>query len=157
MRRYVQTFDWYCTGNITVIHLCPVHSFVHLCLHIDTVPKPTISCKMNNDSSSNKSGTLECSADYKHSQTRSLLKFEWGSHGNVQPGPQLTISLGHEHDGHEYICNVSNPKSSETTTFTAKDCYPGKISSKCTVLYVMTHTHLRRILLKIYLFFCCNK
>ncbi|XP_027132622.1 uncharacterized protein LOC104940106 isoform X1 [Larimichthys crocea] len=96
---------------------------------IDTVPKPTISCKMNNDSSSKKSGTLECSADYKHSQTRSLLKFEWGSHGNVQPGPQLTISLGHEHDGHEYICNVSNPKSSETTTFTAKDCYPDESSS----------------------------
>lgn len=108
------------------------HSFVHLCLRIDEVSKPTISCKMDDGSSSNKSGTLECSAESKDSQTQSLTKLEWKSHGSVQPGPQLTIPLGGEHDDHEYICNVSNPKSSEITTFTAKDCYPGKISSKCT-------------------------
>lgn len=81
---------------------------------------------MNNGSSSDISGTqatLTCSA-----RPQSLMKFEWRLRGNVQPGPKLTISLGDEHDEEVYNCSVSNPLTIETATFTAKDCYPGKIS-----------------------------
>lgn len=100
--------------------------FEHLCLHVDRVVKPTISCEMNNGGISNKSGMLLCSAEPR--QPQSLMRFEWRSNENVQPGTKLTISLGNEYDDKVYSCRVSNPLSEETATFTAKDCYPGKIS-----------------------------
>lgn len=81
---------------------------------------------MNDRSSADISGiqaTLVCSADPGRHQ--SLTNIEWTSHGNVQPGPNLIISLGDKHDDEVYSCNVSNPLTHETATFTAKDCYPG--------------------------------
>ncbi|XP_036966454.1 dentin sialophosphoprotein-like isoform X3 [Acanthopagrus latus] len=89
---------------------------------IDRVAKPNISCEMNDGSGSNKSGTLLCSAEPR--QPRSLMKFEWRSRGKVQPGTNLTISLGDEYDDEEYSCRVQNPLSEETTSFIAKHCYP---------------------------------
>ncbi|XP_068428839.1 protein starmaker-like isoform X2 [Clinocottus analis] len=94
---------------------------------IDTVAKPTISCEMNDGGSSNVSGELVCSAEPR--PPRSLMKFEWRTHGDVRPGPQLRISLGDTHDDKVYSCNVSNNLSSEEATFTAKDCYPDESSS----------------------------
>lgn len=109
--------------------------FDHLCLHIDRVAKPNISCEMNDGSGSNKSGTLLCSAEPR--QPRSLMKFEWHvERGKVQPGTILTISLGDEYDDEVYICKVRNPLSEETTKFTAKDCYPGKISLRHQLLFI---------------------
>lgn len=67
---------------------------------------------------------LLCSVD----QPRPPLMFEWSSEGSVQPGETLTISLGAELDEQQYTCRVSNPVSLETVTFTAKDCYTGRIS-----------------------------
>lgn len=84
---------------------------------------------MNDGGSLNVSGELVCSAEPQPS-----LKFEWGARGNVQLGPQLQIPLGDEHDDEVYSCSVSNQLSKETTTFTAKDCYPGKISAGLSVL-----------------------
>ncbi|KAM8749313.1 uncharacterized protein AB9X84_014192 isoform 2-T2 [Acanthopagrus schlegelii] len=90
---------------------------------IDRVAKPNISCEMNDGGSSNKSGTLLCTAEPR--QPQSLMKFEWHvERGKVQPGTTLTISLGDEYDDEVYICEVRNPLSEETTKFTAKDCYP---------------------------------
>lgn len=97
-----------------------------LCLHTDKVAKPTITCEMNNGSSSDMSGVLVCSAELK--QPQSLMKFEWTSYGKLQHGPQLTISLGDKLDEEVYSCRVSNPLSNEMATFIAKDCYAGKIS-----------------------------
>nr|XP_046259823.1 neurofilament heavy polypeptide-like isoform X17 [Scatophagus argus] len=94
---------------------------------IDKVAKPTISCHMNNGTSSHISGTLLCSAEPRRPQN--LMKFEWSSKGKVHPGPQLVISLGGEYDDEVHICNVSNPLSTETATFTSKDCYPVNSSS----------------------------
>ena len=108
--------------------------FDHLCLHIDRVAKPNISCEMNDGSGSNKSGTLLCSAEPR--QPRSLMKFEWRSRGKVQPGTNLTISLGDEYDDEEYSCRVQNPLSEETTSFIAKHCYPGKISLRHQLLFL---------------------
>ncbi|KAM7407337.1 hypothetical protein PAMA_003183 [Pampus argenteus] len=95
---------------------------------IDRVTKPKIACEIIDGSSSTKSGIqamLTCSAESIHPQY--LLKFEWSSHGKVQPGPNLTISLGP--DDEVYSCDVSNPLSNDRHTFTAKDCYPVKDSS----------------------------
>ncbi|XP_029315338.1 nucleolar protein dao-5-like [Cottoperca gobio] len=96
---------------------------------IDKISKVAISCEMNDGSSSsaNISGKLVCSAEPRHLQ--SLMKIEWRSHGNVQPGPEFKISLADEHDEEKYSCSVSNPLSSETATFTAKDCILEKGSS----------------------------
>ncbi|CAK6953972.1 CD48 antigen-like [Scomber scombrus] len=83
---------------------------------IDKVAKPTISCQMINVTQA----TLMCSA--KSSLPQSLMKIEWSSHGIVRPGPNLTISLGD--DDEVYSCDVSNPLTKDTATFTAMDCYP---------------------------------
>ncbi|KAK2906004.1 hypothetical protein Q8A73_009947 [Channa argus] len=94
---------------------------------IDNVAKPTISCQMNESSSSNTHGneaTLNCFVESR--QPLSLLKFEWIIDGNIQPGPKLAITLGGAHDNEEYKCRVSNPLSSEMATFTTKDCYADK-------------------------------
>ena len=78
--------------------------------------------------SSSSEATLTCSAE--PTQPQSLMKYEWESSGNVQPGPELTILLEDEPDEKIYTCRVSNPLTSETTTFAAKTCFPGKISLK---------------------------
>ncbi|XP_075896040.1 SLAM family member 5-like [Nelusetta ayraudi] len=88
---------------------------------IENVGKPTITCQMSPDCSSKMSAVLLCIEDL--SQAPSPLKFEWISGGKVQPGKQLTISLGGELNTQQYICQVSNPLSQENATFTAKDCY----------------------------------
>ncbi|XP_073329208.1 uncharacterized protein [Pagrus major] len=107
-------------------------SSLHKLEVIDKVAKPTISCEMNDGGGSNKSGTLLCSVEPR--QPQSSMWFEWQSHGNVQPGPQLTISLGDKYDDEVYSCRVSNPLSEETATFTAKDCYPENNSVLIAVL-----------------------
>nr|XP_046259815.1 dentin sialophosphoprotein-like isoform X9 [Scatophagus argus] len=99
---------------------------------IDKVAKPTISCHMNNGTSSHISGTLLCAAEPRRPQN--LMKFEWSSKGKVQPGPQLVISLGGEYDDEVHICRVSNPLSTETATFTSKDCYPAVKSSSAALI-----------------------
>nr|XP_046259817.1 dentin sialophosphoprotein-like isoform X11 [Scatophagus argus] len=104
-----------------------LHHSRHKLEVIDKVAKPTISCHMNNGTSSHISGTLLCAAEPRRPQN--LMKFEWSSKGKVQPGPQLVISLGGEYDDEVHICRVSNPLSTETATFTSKDCYPVKSSS----------------------------
>lgn len=71
---------------------------------------------------------LVCSAELKQPQLR--MEFEWISQGNVHHGPRLTVFLGDKFDVEEYSCRVSNPLSSETATFIAKDCYAGKILLK---------------------------
>ncbi|XP_034069347.1 lymphocyte function-associated antigen 3 isoform X2 [Gymnodraco acuticeps] len=103
------------------------HSFFYQLEVIDKIAKPTISCEINDDSIGNISGKLLCSAEPGRLQT--VKKLEWRSHGSVQPGPEFNIPLGGEHNEEEYSCTVSNPRSSGTATFTAKDCYPVKSSS----------------------------
>ncbi|XP_051815316.1 microtubule-associated protein futsch-like isoform X3 [Acanthochromis polyacanthus] len=101
---------------------------------IDRVAKPTISCEMNNGNSSIKSGnqaTLKCSAEARQSPS---LKFVWSSHGTMQTiGKELQIAVGDGHDDKVYDCTVSNPLTKESTTFTAKDCYPDGGSAGLTV------------------------
>ncbi|XP_026231745.1 lymphocyte function-associated antigen 3-like isoform X2 [Anabas testudineus] len=91
---------------------------------IDKVAKPTISCQRDNGSFSTTHGnqaTLSCSAESRQPQ---YLQYEWISHGTVQPGQKLTITLND--DNEEYSCRVSNPLTSETTKFTTKDCFQTK-------------------------------
>ncbi|XP_041662313.1 serine/arginine repetitive matrix protein 2-like [Cheilinus undulatus] len=91
---------------------------------IDKVATPTISCKLNEGSSTDGSevkATLLCSAEPR--QPESLMKFEWRSQGKLHPGSKLPISLGDTQIDEDYICTVSNPVSSEKATFRAKDCY----------------------------------
>ncbi|XP_061621350.1 CD48 antigen-like isoform X2 [Phyllopteryx taeniolatus] len=83
---------------------------------IDKVTKPNISCEMINANQA----ILVCSTECKCPH---LLKFKWRSQGNEQAGPNLTITLNNEHDDQVYQCNVSNPLTSETSTYTAKDCF----------------------------------
>ncbi|KAM9851231.1 uncharacterized protein ACBR49_006531 [Aulostomus maculatus] len=102
-----------------------LHRSSHHLEVIDKVPQPSIACEMNNNGRGNTSGvqaTLVCSAESKHPQ---FLKFMWRSGGVEQPGPNLTISLGGQHEEEEYSCEVSNPLSRGDATFNAKDCYPG--------------------------------
>ncbi|XP_061578885.1 uncharacterized protein LOC133445578 [Cololabis saira] len=100
---------------------------------IDRVQKPTITCEMNADASSEesaKTATLTCSAEPQQ-QSGSLLKFNWTSLGKQtqqiqhQHRPSLTIALGDERDREVYNCSVSNPLSEDSAAFTAGDCYPG--------------------------------
>uniref|UniRef100_A0A3Q1IAH8 Ig-like domain-containing protein n=1 Tax=Anabas testudineus TaxID=64144 RepID=A0A3Q1IAH8_ANATE len=103
---------------------------------IDKVPKPTISCQRDNDSSSTTHGnqaTLSCSAESRQPQ---YLQYEWISHGTVQPGQKLTITLND--DNEEYSCRVSNPLTSETTKFTAKDCNSDKSSSRAWIAVLIS-------------------
>lgn len=98
------------------------------CLHTEKSAKPTVTCKMNNGSGSNTSAVLLCSVEL--SQNQPSLTFEWISGGNIHPGKELTIHLGGELDERQHICRVSNPVSQDTSTFTAKDCSKGRISTK---------------------------
>ncbi|XP_034416688.1 dentin sialophosphoprotein-like [Cyclopterus lumpus] len=104
-----------------------LHRSFHKLEVIDTVPKPTISCEMNDGGSSNVSGELLCSAEPR--QPQSFMTFEWRTHGDVWPGPRLPISLGDAYDDEVYSCSVSNLLSREEATFPAKDCYPDESSS----------------------------
>lgn len=95
-------------------------------IYIEKVAKPNISCVRSDSSSSTTHGNqamLVCSAESRQPQ---YLKYEWISHGSVQPGQRLTITLSN--DDKEYSCRVSNPLTNETAVFTVKDCYSGKIS-----------------------------
>ncbi|XP_061926415.1 CD48 antigen-like [Entelurus aequoreus] len=118
---------------------------------IDKVSKPNISCEM----SDTKQATLVCSTESKHPH---LLKFKWSSPGKEQTGPNLTISVRNEDDDQVYRCDVSNPLTNETASFTAKDCFLGKRSDAlqifgiscycimviivCCLLYII-HQHLK--------------
>ncbi|XP_054643682.1 uncharacterized protein LOC129187904 isoform X3 [Dunckerocampus dactyliophorus] len=84
---------------------------------IDKVSKPNISCEM----SGTKQATLVCSTESKHPR---LLEFKWSSRGNEQTGPNLTITVENDDDEEVYRCDVSNPLTNETASFTAKDCFP---------------------------------
>ncbi|XP_061749477.1 CD48 antigen-like isoform X4 [Nerophis ophidion] len=114
---------------------------------IDKVSKPNISCEM----SDTKQPTLVCSTESKHPH---LLKLKWSSPGKEQTGPNLTITVRNEDDDQVYRCDVSNPLTNETASFTAKDCFPGKRSDVhliiilvcifilvilCCVLYITRH------------------
>ncbi|XP_061892806.1 uncharacterized protein LOC133642556 [Entelurus aequoreus] len=88
---------------------------------IDKVSKPDISCER----SDTKQATLVCSAESKHPH---LLKFKWSSPGKEQTRPNLTITVRNKVDGQVYRCDVSNPLTKETASFTAMDCFPGEIS-----------------------------
>lgn len=99
-------------------------------LCVDKVTKPTISCQMINATQA----TLMCSAE--SSRPQSLVKIEWRSHGIVRPGPNLTISL--EDNSEVYSCDVSNPLSKDTATFTATDCHP-VTGNSCNVDFVMSN------------------
>ncbi|XP_071331793.1 neurofilament heavy polypeptide-like isoform X10 [Trachinotus anak] len=103
-----------------------LHTFRYKVEVIGKVPKPTISCDMNNGNSNTHGtqATLTCSAD-----PQSSMSYEWDSHGEVLPGPNLTISLEGEHHDKTYTCRVSNPLTTETATFTAKNCYSEESSS----------------------------
>ncbi|XP_061827384.2 uncharacterized protein [Nerophis lumbriciformis] len=83
---------------------------------IDKVATPVVSCEM----SDTKQATLVCSTESKHPD---LLEFKWSSHGIKQTGPNVTITLKDEDDDQVYHCDVSNPLSNETVSFTAKDCF----------------------------------
>ncbi|XP_061926689.1 CD48 antigen-like [Entelurus aequoreus] len=92
---------------------------------IDKVSKPNISCEM----SDTKQATLVCSTESKHPH---LLKFKWSSPGKEQTGPNLTIT-----DDHVYRCDVSNPLTNETASFTAKDCFLGKRSDALLIIILV--------------------
>ncbi|XP_061735098.1 uncharacterized protein LOC133537935 isoform X1 [Nerophis ophidion] len=83
---------------------------------IDKVATPVISCEMSDA----KQATLVCSTESKHPH---LLEFKWSSNGIKQTGPNVTITLEDEDDDQVYRCDVSNPLSNETASFTAKDCF----------------------------------
>ncbi|XP_062420874.1 titin-like [Pungitius pungitius] len=132
------TLDWV-TAELTISHLRledsgeyklimkinnKLHTTYYALKVMDKVSRPTISCKMKEGGSVISSGELVCSAEPQPS-----LKFEWGASGKLQVGPKLQIPLGEEHDDEVYSCSVSNLLSKETTTFTAKDCYPEESSS----------------------------
>ncbi|XP_077435213.1 uncharacterized protein LOC144060010 isoform X3 [Vanacampus margaritifer] len=89
---------------------------------IDKVSKPSISCEMADANQA----TLVCSTDSKQPR---LVKFKWSSGGKRHPGPNLTITLTDEHDNRVYRCDVSNPLTNETATFTAKGCFLDKKSA----------------------------
>ncbi|XP_076025968.1 uncharacterized protein LOC143015783 isoform X4 [Genypterus blacodes] len=101
----------------------------HKVVVLDEVSKPTISCAMMDVSHSNRSkpnATLLCSFDL--GRRPSVMKFEWESHGATKARPELNISLAGRQDESVYTCRVSNPLSTKTATFTAKDCYQDESS-----------------------------
>nr|XP_020516884.1 uncharacterized protein LOC110005969 isoform X1 [Labrus bergylta] len=112
---------------------------------------PTISCEINKDGGSDVSevrATLLCSAD--PTPPESMMKFKWRARGKSQPGHKFNISLGDERDNKEYSCSVSNPVSSETATFTAKDCYHDNSSVAVAVSLAVVGL----IVLVLIIFFC---
>uniref|UniRef100_A0A3Q3E3Q4 Ig-like domain-containing protein n=1 Tax=Labrus bergylta TaxID=56723 RepID=A0A3Q3E3Q4_9LABR len=118
---------------------------------IDKVAMPTISCEINKDGGSDVSevrATLLCSAD--PTPPESMMKFKWRARGKSQPGHKFNISLGDERDNEEYNCSVSNPVSSETAIFTAKDCYHDNSSVAVAVSLAVVGL----IVLVLIIFFC---
>ncbi|XP_061827895.1 uncharacterized protein [Nerophis lumbriciformis] len=98
-----------------------LHTLQYTLEVIDKVTKPNISCEMNDT----KQAVLVCSAESKHPH---LLNFKWNSGGNEQTGERLTITVRNEDDDQVHHCKVSNPRTNETASFTAKDCFLDKIS-----------------------------
>nr|XP_029131153.1 uncharacterized protein LOC110005107 [Labrus bergylta] len=123
---------------------------------IDKVAMPTISCEINKDGGSDVSevrATLLCSAD--PTPPESMMKFEWRARGKSQPGHKFNIPLGDERDNEEYSCSVSNPVSSETATFTAKDCYHD--NSSVAVAVSLAVVGLFGLIVLVLIIFFCKK
>ncbi|XP_077363971.1 uncharacterized protein LOC144007899 isoform X2 [Festucalex cinctus] len=83
---------------------------------IDQLTAPNITCVMSGANQA----TLVCSTDSQHPH---LLEFKWSSRGKEQPGQNLTITLTGELDDRVYRCDVSNPLTKQTATFTASKCF----------------------------------
>ncbi|KAM9801801.1 kelch-like protein 6 isoform 3-T3 [Syngnathus typhle] len=88
---------------------------------IDKVDQPHISCVLTSPNRV----LLVCSTDSKHPD---LLEFKWSANGKEHPGPNLQINVRGKHDDRVYRCDVSNPLTKETATFTAGDCFLDKPS-----------------------------
>ncbi|XP_037095438.1 uncharacterized protein LOC119115232 isoform X1 [Syngnathus acus] len=88
---------------------------------IDKVDQPHISCVLTSPNRV----LLVCSTDSKHPD---LLEFKWSANGKEHPGPNLQINVRGKHDDRVYRCEVSNPLTKETATFTAGDCFLDKPS-----------------------------
>ncbi|XP_061893333.1 uncharacterized protein LOC133642931 [Entelurus aequoreus] len=128
-----------------------LHTFQYRIEVIDQVSKPNISCER----SDTKQATLVCSTESKQPH---LLMFKWHSRGKEHTGPNLTV--WNEDDGQVYRCDVSNPLTNETASFT-NDCFLDKRSNSsvttailttlimvilcCCVLYIKRH-HLKDML-----------
>uniref|UniRef100_A0A3B4HCK0 Ig-like domain-containing protein n=1 Tax=Pundamilia nyererei TaxID=303518 RepID=A0A3B4HCK0_9CICH len=74
-----------------------------------------------------KDGLNRLNFELKVLGNEATLMCSWSQPGKIQSGQILTISLGTEHDDKVYSCTASNQLSKEIATFTAKDCYPGKV------------------------------
>ncbi|XP_014904451.1 uncharacterized protein LOC106957575 [Poecilia latipinna] len=122
---------------------------------IDKVTKPTISCEINNASTSESTGkaTLLCSLPTHSDQ--SSLEFQWSTNGQINRGHMLKISLGGEVDDHQYNCTVKNQLTEESAVFTAKDCYPEPKAQAGLIAGVVVLVVLLLIILL--LFFICLK
>ncbi|XP_061829605.1 CD48 antigen-like isoform X2 [Nerophis lumbriciformis] len=90
-----------------------LHTFQYRIEVIDQVSKPNISCER----SDTQQATLVCSTESKQPH---LLMFKWYSRGKEYTGPNLTV--WNEDDGQVYRCDVSNPLTNETASFT-NDCF----------------------------------
>ncbi|XP_061829603.1 uncharacterized protein [Nerophis lumbriciformis] len=129
-----------------------LHTFQYRIEVIDQVSKPNISCER----SDTQQATLVCSTESKQPH---LLMFKWYSRGKEYTGPNLTV--WNEDDGQVYRCDVSNPLTNETASFT-NDCFLDKRSNSsvitaihttlivviivcCCVLYIKRH-HLKDLL-----------
>ncbi|XP_068507805.1 uncharacterized protein [Syngnathus scovelli] len=88
---------------------------------IDKVDQPDISCVLTSPNRV----LLVCSTESKHPD---LLEFKWRANGKEHPGPNLQINVRGKHDDRVYRCDVSNPLTKETATFTAGDCFLDKPS-----------------------------
>ncbi|XP_028292907.1 uncharacterized protein LOC114455726 isoform X2 [Gouania willdenowi] len=114
-----------------------LHRSKHKLEVIEQVSMPTISCEINDDSRSDTSeqqATLTCSA--KTTKSHPVTHVEWNSHGIPEPGPNLTISLGLQHNEEVYSCTVKNPLTNQTATFTAKECYDDTSQVVCTIAVI---------------------
>ncbi|XP_037095439.1 uncharacterized protein LOC119115232 isoform X2 [Syngnathus acus] len=104
---------------------------------IDKVDQPHISCVLTSPNRA----LLVCSTDSKHPD---LLEFKWSANGKEHPRPNLQINVRGKHDDRVYRCDVSNPLTKETATFTAGDCFLDKpsdgpndiLKSKTTALFI---------------------
>ncbi|XP_032423772.1 uncharacterized protein LOC116723177 isoform X3 [Xiphophorus hellerii] len=126
---------------------------------IDKVTKPTISCEINNASTSESPGkaTLLCSLP-SHSD-QSSLRFQWSTNANIHLGHMMKISLGGEFDDRQYNCTVNNPLSQDSAVFFAKDCYPETKAQAGLIAGVVVAVVVAVLLLILLLvvFFCLKK
>ncbi|XP_027878241.1 uncharacterized protein LOC114147804 isoform X1 [Xiphophorus couchianus] len=126
---------------------------------IDKVTKPTISCEINNASTSESPGkaTLLCSLP-SHSD-QSSLRFQWSTNAKIHLGHMLKISLGGEFDDRQYNCTVNNPLTQDSAVFFAKDCYPETKAQTGLIAGVVVAVVVAVLLLILLLvvFFCLKK